>query len=189
MFFYLVTFGGFVGLSSSLVIYFNGQFHVAPVTAGYLTSVCVLAGSLFRPVGGRLADRVGGIRSLQAMYLGVSLSMIGIVLTSHSLMSSLLCFIVGMMCLGMGNGAVFQLIPQRFRGEIGVLTGLVGMAGGLGGFYLATSLGFSRQWTGDYRAGFLIFAGMGILALSGLWRVKKRWRGTWGSPLATTARI
>jgi NNP family nitrate/nitrite transporter-like MFS transporter len=189
MFFYLVTFGGFVGLSSSLVIYFNGQFHVRPVTAGYLTAVCVLAGSLFRPVGGRLADRIGGVRSLQVMYFAVAVSMCGVVLASGSLLFSLLCFVTGMMCLGMGNGAVFQLIPQCFRGEIGVLTGLVGMAGGFGGFYLATSLGFSKQWTGGYRMGFLVFAGMGLLALLGLWGVKRRWRSTWGSPQRTMARV
>ncbi len=189
MFFYLVTFGGFVGLSSSLVIYFNSQFHVNPITAGYLTSGCVLAGSLFRPVGGRLADRVGGIRSLQFMYALLSLGMLGVVLASGSLVLSMFSFILSMMCLGMGNGSVFQLIPQRFRGEIGVLTGLVGMAGGVGGFYLATSLGLSKQWTGEYRMGFLIFAGMGLIALLGLWSVKKRWRSTWGSPLVTAAKV
>jgi NNP family nitrate/nitrite transporter-like MFS transporter len=189
MFFYCVTFGGFVGLSSSLVIYFNGQFGVEPVKAGYLTSACVLMGSLFRPVGGRLADRVGGIRSLQWVYGVVAISAAGMSLSWHSLPLSLLCFIIGMAALGVGNGSVFQLIPQRFRREIGILTGLVGMAGGVGGFYLAASLGFSKQWTGDYRMGFLIFAGLALLALLGIWSVKRRWRTTWGSPLVTTARI
>jgi NNP family nitrate/nitrite transporter-like MFS transporter len=159
------------------------------VTAGYLTAACVLAGSLFRPVGGKLADSVGGIRSLQIMYSSVAVCLGAVALFADSLALSILFFFVGMMCLGMGNGAVFQLIPQRFRGEIGVLTGLVGMAGGVGGFYLATSLGLSKQWTGEYRAGFLIFAGLGVAALGGLLLVKKRWRSTWGSPLVTAARV
>lgn len=189
MFFYCVTFGGFVGISSSLVIYFNGQFGIHPVKAGYLASACVLMGSVFRPVGGRLADRVGGIRSLQWVYAVVALSAVGIAFSFHSLPMSLLFFIVGMGALGLGNGSVFQLIPQRFRREIGILTGLVGMAGGVGGFYLAASLGFSKQWTGDYRLGFLIFAGLAVLALLGIWSVKRRWRTTWGSPLVTSARI
>ena len=65
-----------------------------------------------------------------------------------------------MLALGTGNGAVFQLVPQRFRKEIGVMTGLVGMAGGIGGFYLASSLGFSKQMTGSYQLAFdLRFAG------------------------------
>jgi NNP family nitrate/nitrite transporter-like MFS transporter len=91
MFFYSVTFGGFVGISSSLVIYFNGQFGVDPVRAGYLTSAGVLMGSLVRPVGGRLADRVGGIRTLQWVYALVALSAVGIAFSSRSLIFSLLC--------------------------------------------------------------------------------------------------
>jgi NNP family nitrate/nitrite transporter-like MFS transporter len=89
----------------------------------------------------------------------------------------------------MGNGAVFQLVPQRFRKEIGVMTGLVGMAGGVGGFYLASSLGYSKQVTGSYQAGFLIFAALAIAALIGLTAVKRRWRTTWGAPHLTNARI
>jgi MFS transporter, NNP family, nitrate/nitrite transporter len=189
MFFYCVTFGGFVGLSSSLVIYFNSQFGVNPVTAGYLTAGCVFAGSLFRPIGGRLADQIGGIRSLQFMYACVAVTMLGVSLVSGSLILSMAFFIVGMMSLGMGNGAVFQLIPQRFRKEIGVLTGLVGMAGGVGGFYLATSLGLSKQWTGDYRMGYILFSCLGVLAFLGLQGVKRRWRSTWGSPLVTAAKV
>jgi len=189
MFFYCVTFGGFVGISSSLVIYFNSQFGINPVHAGYLTSACVLMGSLFRPVGGRLADRVGGIRTLQWVYGTVALGGVGIALSSGSLLLSLAAFIIAMGALGIGNGSVFQLIPQRFRREIGILTGLVGMAGGIGGFYLAASLGFSKQWTGSYRLGFCVFAGLALLALLGIWSVKRRWRSTWGSPLVTSARV
>ncbi|NTV11040.1 MAG: MFS transporter, partial [Zoogloea sp.] len=102
---------------------------------------------------------------------------------------ALAVFVLAMLSLGMGNGAVFQLVPQRFRREIGVMTGLVGMAGGVGGFYLASSLGYSRQLTGSYQAGFLIFAALALVALAGLTAVKHRWRTTWGAPGATAARI
>jgi NNP family nitrate/nitrite transporter-like MFS transporter len=85
---------------------------------------------------------------------------------------------LAMASLGVGNGAVFQLVPQRFRKEIGVMTGLVGMAGGVGGFYLASSLGYSKQLTGTYQVGFLIFAGLAVFALVGLTSVKTRWRTT-----------
>jgi NNP family nitrate/nitrite transporter-like MFS transporter len=94
-----------------------------------------------------------------------------------------------MLALGMGNGAVFQLVPQRFRKEIGVMTGLVGMAGGIGGFYLASSLGYSKQFTGSYQAGFLVFACLALLALTGLTAVKRRWVTTWGAPLVTAASV
>jgi NNP family nitrate/nitrite transporter-like MFS transporter len=76
----------------------------------------------------------------------------------------------------MGNGAVFQLVPQRFRREIGGMTGLVGMAGG---FYLASSLGTARQYAGSYGPGFFAFALLAALALVGIAGVRRRWRGTW----------
>jgi NNP family nitrate/nitrite transporter-like MFS transporter len=84
-----------------------------------------------------------------------------------------------MVALGAGNGAVFQLAPQRFGKEIGVVTGLVGMTGGIGGFYLASSLGWAKQATGSYQAGLLAFAGLTLFALLALTGVKARWRRTW----------
>jgi MFS transporter, NNP family, nitrate/nitrite transporter len=188
MFFYSVTFGGFVGLASSLSIYFNVDYGLNPVTAGYFTAACVFAGSLVRPVGGAVADRIGGIRALTIMYI---VAAIAIAIASFHLpmaWMALTSFVVGMLALGMGNGAVFQLVPQRFRSEIGVMTGLVGMTGGLGGFYLASSLGYSKQFTGSYQVGLLVFAALAVLALVGLSSVKTRWRTTWGAALVA-ARI
>ena len=83
--------------------------------------------------------------------------------------------------LSMANGSVFQLLPQRFGKDIGVMTGLVGCGGGVGGFWLARSLGFAKQHTGSYAAGFLIFAALCVLAIAGLTLVKTRWRTTWGA--------
>jgi len=187
--FYSVTFGGFSGLAASLVIYFNAQFGIDSVHAGYLAAGCVLAGSVARPIGGRVADRFGGIRTLQILYLVVAVSLSLVAICSHSLPLTLVFFVTGMLGLGMGNGSVFQIIPQRFRKEIGLMTGLVGMAGGIGGFYLATSLGMAKQYTGSYQTGFLVFVALALFALLGLVGVKKRWRSTWGSPLVTSARI
>ena len=189
MFFYCVTFGGFVGLAASLTIYFNTQYGQSAVIAGYFTAACVFAGSLVRPMGGFVADRIGGIKSLSFMYViaacFVSIASIGL----PQAWMALLVFIVAMAALGMGNGAVFQLVPQRFRKEIGVMTGLVGMAGGVGGFYLASSLGYSRQLTGSYQTGFLAFAALALVALVGLTAVKGRWRTTWGAAYLTAAKI
>jgi NNP family nitrate/nitrite transporter-like MFS transporter len=189
MFLYGVTFGGFVGLASSLTIYFNDQHGLSPVVAGYFTAACVFAGSLVRPVGGAVADRVGGVRSLSVLYAVAALTL-GLVSTGlPQAWMALLVFVVAMLALGMGNGAVFQLVPQRFRREIGVMTGLVGMMGGVGGFWLASSLGYAKQLTGSYQAGFLLFAALAALALAGLTGVKRRWRTTWGAAVAGTARI
>lgn len=189
MFFYSVTFGGFVGLAQSLTIYFNDQYGLSAVVAGYFTAACVFAGSVMRPLGGFLADRVGGIRSLLVMYALAAALLFGVSFGPDSRWLALGLFMAAMLALGAGNGAVFQLVPQRFRKEIGVMTGLVGMAGGIGGFYLASSLGYAKQLTGDYQIGFVIFAGLALLALLGLHGVKTRWRTTWGSSAVTSARI
>ena len=181
MLLYSVTFGGFVGLSSSLTIYFNSEYGLPAVKAGFFTAACVFAGSFIRPVGGALADRFGGVRTLTAVYV---LAALGLALASFQQASpyvALAILMFSMMALGAGNGAVFQLAPQRFGKEIGVVTGLVGMTGGIGGFYLASSLGWAKQVTGSYQAGLLAFAGLALVALAGLTGVKARWRQTWGA--------
>ncbi|MES2126397.1 MAG: nitrate/nitrite transporter [Pseudomonadota bacterium] len=189
MFFYSVTFGGFSGLASSLTIYFNGEYGVSPVTAGYMTAACVFAGSLVRPLGGRLADRIGGIKTLSLMYALAATALLIASTGLHSVGAAVAIFVAAMLALGTGNGAVFQLVPQRFRKEIGVMTGLVGMAGGIGGFYLASSLGLSRQATGSYQSGLVVFAALAFIALLGLSAVKNRWRTTWGSAALTAAKV
>lgn len=189
MFFYSVTFGGFIGLASALPGYFNDQYGLDPVTAGYYTAACVCAGSLLRPLGGALADRIGGIRSLLLMYTLSSLCIAAVGFNLSSSAAALALFVAAMLGLGAGNGAVFQLVPQRFRKEIGVMTGLVGMAGGVGGFLLAAGLGAIKQHTGDYQLGLWLFASLGVLAWIGLHGVKLRWRTTWGSAAVTAARV
>ena len=181
MLFYGVTFGGFVGLAASLSIYFTDQFALSTVVAGYCTAACVFAGSLVRPLGGALADRIGGIKTLSVVYIVAAVALAAVSSGPGSVAAALILFVIAMLALGTGNGAVFQLVPQRFRHEIGVMTGIIGMAGGIGGFYLASSLGFSRQVTGTYQSGFLIFAALAIVALVGLTSVKRRWRTTWGA--------
>ena len=187
MFFYSVTFGGFVGLASSLTIYFNDLYSLGAVKAGYCTAACVFAGSLVRPLGGLIADRIGGIRTLLTMYTAAALLLFIMSFGQPSYQLALAIIMPAMAVLGMGNGAVFQLVPQRFRKEIGVMTGLVGMAGGIGGFYLAASLGYFKQTTGHYQMGLIIFASLAVLAIIGLAGVKTRWRTTWGT--ATSAKV
>jgi len=181
MLFYGVTFGGFSGLASSLTIYFTDQFALSTITAGYCTAACVFAGSLVRPLGGALADRVGGVAALTAVYIVAAAALLGVSTSPASLGVALTLFVIAMLALGTGNGAVFQLVPQRFGKEIGILTGLVGMAGGVGGFYLASSLGFARQATGGFGPGFLIFAMLALGALAALTFVKGRWRMRWAA--------
>ena len=136
-----------------------------------------------------MADRIGGIKTLSIMYIVAAAFLFVASIGLQSEVAAVIVFVGAMLALGTGNGAVFQLVPQRFRKEIGVMTGMVGMAGGIGGFYLASSLGVSKQLSGDYRIGLIIFASLAVVALIGLSSVKTRWRTTWGSAAMTTARI
>ncbi len=162
---YFITFGGFVGLSSFLNGFFVDQFHVVKASVGILTAPLIISGSVLRPVGGAFADRIGGIRMLSLLYSAVIVSMVGVGFSMHSQLAALVLLFIGMGCLGMGNGSVFQLVPQRFRSEIGAITGLVGAVGGVGGFYLNVVLGSLKDAFGTYASGFWVFA---LTALGGL---------------------
>jgi MFS transporter, NNP family, nitrate/nitrite transporter len=176
MFFYSVSFGGFVGLSSFLPIYFHQQYGLSAIDAGYFTAGCVFAGSFARPFGGGLADRIGGTRALAYVYAVVAAVLLAVSSGNLSAPSALAILITGMTALGMGNGAVFQLVPQRFARDVGLMTGLVGMTGGIGGFYLAVSLGYAQQLSGSYAFGFVAFSGLALAALGGIVSVRLRWR-------------
>ena len=179
-FYYTVSFGGFVGLASSFVIYFKDRYGLSVVTAGDLAAICTAVGALSRPIGGALADRIGGVRALHFFYTIAGTSLL-LAALNGALMLNVLIFIVACGAFGMANGAIFQLLPQRFSKEFGLMTGLVGCGGGIGGFLLASMLGFSRQQTGGYFGGLMIFALLCYGALLGLGLVKNRWRTTWGA--------
>lgn len=185
-FFYTITFGGFAGLAASLVMYFKGQFGLTKVQAGDWAALCVFVGVMARPIGGALADRLGGTRSLTVCYLiaGIMLMLVG---HAAGLVASIVLFTIALGALGAGNGAVFQLLPQRFNKELGIMTGLVGAGGGFGAFFLATSLGWSKGHTGSYIIGLSSFAALCFCAATGLTLVKARWRNSWGA--LATARI
>ncbi|TAM04730.1 MAG: NarK/NasA family nitrate transporter [Paraburkholderia sp.] len=184
MFFYSLTFGGFSGFASALPGFFHDQFAFDAKLAGWATAACVFAGSAMRPVGGLLADRIGGTRSLLNVFGAVTL-LIGVAaFHPGGPVVTVLLFVAAMLCLGAGNGAVFQLVPQRFGKEIGVMTGLVGMAGGVGGFALAASLGAIKQATGDYAWGLALFACLTFAGWAGMRNVKHRWRNAWSMAAA-----
>ncbi|HWA86394.1 MAG TPA: MFS transporter [Opitutus sp.] len=179
-FFYTVSFGGFVGLATAFAIYFRDEFGLTPVQAGEFAAFCTLVGAIGRPVGGGLADRIGGTRAL-----GIFFSVAGGAMILAALAPELwfcgAAFFVASGAFGMGNGAVFQLLPQRFSRDIGVMTGLVGCGGGIGGFVLGMLFGYSKASTGSYVMGILLFAALCGVALAGLKLVTARWRMTWGA--------
>jgi NNP family nitrate/nitrite transporter-like MFS transporter len=192
--FYAVSFGGFVGFASYMKVYLMDVYpdemasigldilneQNLKVVAGYFGALTIFAGAILRPVGGAIADRIGGVKALYIFYGAVAVLAVinAVVKLSFSLAIADLFLIMSF--LGMANGAVFQLVPQRFGKEIGIMTGIVGCAGGLGGTAIIKTLGWSKNSFGEYAVGFYAFTSIVILAIIGLSLVKTRWRTTWG---------
>ncbi|MCF6340186.1 MAG: NarK/NasA family nitrate transporter [Sulfurimonas sp.] len=192
--FYAISFGGFVGFAGYMKVYLMNTYSAdmaafgldvldesnVKVVAGYFGALCIFAGAILRPFGGATADKLGGIKSLY-IFFGVvaTLAILNAVLALPFWFAIVVLFLI-MANLGMANGAVFQLVPQRFGRDIGIMTGLIGAAGGFGGTILIQTLGWSQGTFGGYSAGFIIFAGLVLIALTGISLVKTRWRTTWG---------
>ena len=157
---------------------------MSPTTAGYLTAVAALTGSAARPLGGYLADRFGGVNALTILLVGIGLVYAFCThLPAVGMMLGLM--VVGMVCLGMGNGAVFQLIPQRFPDQIGIVTGVVGALGGVGGFLLPLSLGGIKQLSGSFSMGFVVLALVAVGAVASLRLLvafRRGWHLSWRVP-------
>ncbi|MNO13796.1 Nitrate transporter [compost metagenome] len=185
--FYAITFGGFVGFANYASIFFYDVYGdgvhsggLTKVQVGYLVTITVIAGSFFRPLGGWIADRIGGMRLLLVLYGVISICAFAIASMPSSFLVMLLYTSVMMACLGMGNGSVFQIIPQRFSSEIGVITGIVGAAGGLGGYLLPTYvLGPLKQSTGSQVTGFLVVGSIVLLTTLIFYAVTRSWRKSW----------
>ena len=176
---YFVTFGGFVGLSYFMNKFFVDQYDFPKATVGFATALFIVAGSLCRPVGGALADKLGGIRMLTVLYVTACVMALGIgfLITNMWVTFAMLFLLMG--CLGMGNGSVFQMVPQRFKKDIGVMTGLVGAAGGIGGYYLNLNMGKLHDSFGTYSAGFFAFAAIAAIGLVVLRQATPGWQQSW----------
>lgn len=154
---YAVTFGGFVGFCSMLPLFFHEQYQVDGIAAGSIAALCGLVGSLIRPLGGHAADRIGGLRTLvlSLPFVAGLVAVLGHV-TDVTVAVGLIVAAVGAM--GVGNGVILQLASEWFPKQIGLASGIIGAAGGVGGFLLPLWLGTLKEVTGSYRAGLWLFA-------------------------------
>ena len=154
--FYFLTFGGFVAFSIYLPTLLRAQFGLSGGDAGFRAAGFVVLATLMRPIGGWLADRIGGAQVLSWVFGGVA----GFALLLA--WPSMIPFTVGALgcatLLGLGNGAVFKLVPERFPRDTGTVTGLVGALGGLGGFFPPLLLGVFRDQLGVLWPGFVLLS-------------------------------
>jgi NNP family nitrate/nitrite transporter-like MFS transporter len=175
---YVITFGGFLGLSTFLPSFYYSQFHVSKIQAGSLTVLATLTGSLTRVAGGYFADRFGGINTLFVVFLIAVAGFLGF-LTSPPLAMTTLLFMVCFAALGAGNGATFQMVPLRWPTTTAVAGGMIGEIGALGGGILPNLLGQAKQHTGSYTLGFLIYSVLALCVLAMMLIVSRRWTTTW----------
>ena len=173
-FFYSLSFGGFVGLTSYLSIFFVDQYSVSKVTAGDFVTLVVIAGSAIRPIGGYFADKIGGMRMLSVLFvaLAIVLCLVGLM---PSVYVNLGLLFLTFLLFGLANGALFQVIPTSCPDKVGLMTGFVGAAGGLGGFFLPTILGTLKELTGSYADGFWLIAAIFLVAIVLVGILQKSW--------------
>ncbi len=166
--FYFLTFGGFVAFSIYLPVLLRDEFGLSATDAGFRAAGFVVLATACRPLGGWLADRIGGARLLSMVFAGVV--PFGLLLAWPAILPYTVGALGCAALLGVGNGAVFRLVPERFPENTGTVTGLVGALGGLGGFFPPLLLGFFRQRFDAVWPGFVLLAGLAF----GLYLLNRR---------------
>lgn len=176
---YMVTFGGYIGLTSFLPTLFHDQYGIPKQSIGQYTAVIIVAASVLRIAGGWLADMLGGIRMLKLMfYLILALTAVAATIPTNPWMMVfilVLCF----SAMGAGNGAVFQLVPLRFKTTTAVAGSLIGEIGALAGGFLPNAMGMGKQYMGSFTPGFLGGTLLTLGVIAALWVVTKQWTTTW----------
>lgn len=175
---YSITFGGFVGMSSYVSLLLTTQYGLSKLNAGFLMAALSFTGAMVRPLGGWIADRLSGVNVLLVLLLAIAISNFSFAMLMPPLAGGTVLLGVLYLCFGLGNGATFQLVPHRWRGKTGVMTGIIGAAGGIGGFYLPVVMGIAKESTGSYQMGFATFGTLAILAFVFIAALHQQWL-TW----------
>ncbi|HNC16175.1 MAG TPA: MFS transporter, partial [Solirubrobacterales bacterium] len=156
--FYFVTFGGFVAMALYLPKLLVDWYDLSLTDAGLRAAGFTLLATAIRPVGGMLSDRIGGNRVLAVAFLGIGIDAVGLSWQASvptMWLTTVFCLTMALF-LGLGNGAVFKLVPLTFPNATGAATGIVGAVGGLGGFFPPLFLGIVKDATGDFVLAFVM---------------------------------
>ncbi len=184
--FYFLTFGGFVAFSIYLPTLLRSQFGLSAADAGFRAAGFVVLATLVRPVGGWLADRIGGAQVLSWVFGGIA--MFSLLLAWPSMVPFTVGALACAILMGLGNGAVFKLVPEHFPRETGTVTGLVGALGGLGGFFPPLLLGFFHDTTGALWPGFVLLSATALVLRAANQRAFRPADVAWTRGLSAEAR-
>ncbi|MDP2662206.1 MAG: MFS transporter [Dehalococcoidia bacterium] len=176
---YMVTFGGYIGLTSFIPTLFHEQYGIAKESVGQYSAIVIVMASILRIAGGGAADKLGGLRMLLVLCTTIiALTMVAALMpASPWVMVGVLAILFSAM--GAGNGAVFQLVPLRFRTTTAVAGSLVGELGALAGAALPIAMGVGRELSGSYAPGFLSGSFLSVLVLGALFVVMRQWTNSW----------
>lgn len=155
--FYFVTFGGFVAMAIFLPKLLTDWFDYSLADAGLRAAGFTVFATAARPVGGWLADRIGARAVLVTIFAGVGVDAIGLAwqASDPTIVPVTIFSLTMAVFLGLGNGAVFKEVPVYFPRTTGAATGIVGAAGGLGGFFPPLVMGVVKDSTGEFVLGFV----------------------------------
>lgn len=172
--FYFLTFGGFVAVSNYLPKLLTDWFHLDKGDAGLRAAGFTVAATLARPVGGWLADKLGGTNVLTWVFTAGPIGALALAWISGAptIPIATILFLITAVGLGLGNGAVFKLVAQNFPRSTGLVTGIAGCAGGLGGFFPPLAMGLVKDATGSYAFGFVLLAAFAAACLLVLFRIR-----------------
>lgn len=176
---YMLTFGGYIGLTSFLPTLFHDHYGIPKAEIGRYAAAIIVMASVLRIGGGWLADRLGGLRLLRWL----SVTIVGCTLAAAALppnpWTMVAILVVCFSAMGAGNGAVFQLVPLRFPTTTAVAGSLIGEIGALAGGFLPNAMGLGKQYLGSFTPGFLSGTLLAVCVLVTLRLVLKAWTSTW----------
>jgi len=176
---YMLTFGGYIGLTSFLPTLFHDQYGIPKESVGQYSAVIIIMASILRVLGGWIADRIGGLRLLYGLGFVIIAATGAAAMLPANPWTMVLILVVCFSAMGAGNGAVFQLVPLRFKSSTAVAGSLVGEIGALAGGFLPNAMGLGKQHLGSFTPGFLSGTLLAVAVLIALVLVTKAWTSTW----------
>ncbi|MGO9977454.1 MAG: MFS transporter [Solirubrobacteraceae bacterium] len=171
--FYFLCFGGFVALFLYLPKLLTGVYHLSKTEPGYRAAGFALLAVIARPIGGWLADRIGAERVLKSSFVTVLLFALGLAISYKHVVPLTICCLAVAFALGLGTGAVFKLVAHWYPQDVGAVTGVVGAAGGLGGFFPPLVMALVKSLTGSYTLGFVLLTATATICLAVLLRIDR----------------
>jgi NNP family nitrate/nitrite transporter-like MFS transporter len=172
--FYFLSFGGFVAMFLYLPKLLTGVHELTKTDAGYRAAGFALLAVIARPIGGWISDRIGAERVLRISFSATALLAVMLAVSYKHMVPLTIACLTMAVALGLGTGAVFKLVAAWFPKDVGAVTGVVGAAGGLGGFFPPLIMALVKSLWGSYVVGFLALAAVAVVCLVVLTRIAAR---------------